>query len=60
MIVKYEIRKDLFQEWLESRQNQSSSAQHLKVVHPYDWTFTTDYAGTITHQADYSLTRPFN
>jgi len=39
-------------EWLESRQNQSSSAQHLKVVHPYDWTFTTDYAGTITHQKE--------
>jgi type 2A phosphatase activator TIP41 len=39
-------------EWMESRQNQASSAQHLKVVHPYDWTFSTDYSGTITHQTE--------
>jgi len=39
-------------EWLESRKNESSAAQHLKVVHPYDWTFTTDYSGTIAHQKE--------
>ena len=37
------------QEWLESRKNESSAAEHLKVVHPYDWTFTTDYSGMFTH-----------
>ena len=36
------------QEWLESRKNESSAAEHLKVVHPYDWTFTTDYSGMFT------------
>jgi len=39
-------------EWLESRKNESSTAQHLKVSHPYDWTFTTDYSGTIAHQKE--------
>eukprot|EP00088_Acartia_fossae_P069355 TRINITY_DN9033_c0_g1_i1.p1 TRINITY_DN9033_c0_g1~~TRINITY_DN9033_c0_g1_i1.p1 ORF type:complete len:280 (+),score=66.93 TRINITY_DN9033_c0_g1_i1:127-966(+) len=38
-------------EWMESRQNENT-AGHLKVVHPYDWTFSTDYSGTISHQKE--------
>eukprot|EP00088_Acartia_fossae_P039717 TRINITY_DN41338_c0_g1_i1.p1 TRINITY_DN41338_c0_g1~~TRINITY_DN41338_c0_g1_i1.p1 ORF type:complete len:269 (+),score=79.17 TRINITY_DN41338_c0_g1_i1:108-914(+) len=37
-------------EWLESRQN--SAPENLKVVHPYDWTFSTDYSGSVTHQRE--------
>jgi len=33
-------------DWLAARQD----SPHLnKIVHPYDWTFTTEYKGTLTH-----------
>jgi hypothetical protein len=36
----------MFKDWLEARKN----SPHLnKIVHPFDWTFSTDYAGTVTY-----------
>jgi hypothetical protein len=35
----------VIQDWLEARKN---SAHIHNIVHPFDWTFSTDYAGTIT------------
>jgi len=41
------IHVSLSKDWLAARQN----SPHInKIVHPYDWTFTTDYKGTTSHQ----------
>lgn len=40
---KLSIKIACADEWLESRQD----VGHLEHVHPFDWTFTTDYKGTI-------------
>lgn len=41
------IRVSNSQDWLEARKN----SPHLnKIVHPFDWTYSTDYSGTITAQ----------
>jgi len=42
------IHVSLSKEWLEARKN---SPYINKVVHPYDWTFTTNYSGTISEKA---------
>jgi len=53
-LERVDATKDLIhvaasEEWQRARQN---NAQSLKVVHPYDWTFTTDYSGSITHEKE--------
>jgi len=41
------VHVSLSKEWLAARKN----SPHInKIVHPYDWTFTTDYMGTYTHR----------
>eukprot|EP00088_Acartia_fossae_P020655 TRINITY_DN22193_c0_g1_i1.p1 TRINITY_DN22193_c0_g1~~TRINITY_DN22193_c0_g1_i1.p1 ORF type:complete len:254 (+),score=40.68 TRINITY_DN22193_c0_g1_i1:36-797(+) len=43
------IQVSMAQDWQEARKN---SPYINKVVHPYDWTFTTSYSGTLEHQTE--------
>jgi type 2A phosphatase activator TIP41 len=43
------VHVSMSQEWLDARK----SSPHLnKIIHPYDWTYTTDYSGTLSHQTE--------